>query len=141
MAVGISLIAYRSWLVRSGILGTDYYAEPAGWVNMGEDLPDLGSIIGLTHDYGARVAYYGWRNVAVWPTGQDYAFYELQGRTQGKFEEEFEARAIGYDYFLVTLFGELENQPLLKQKLFDEYPIAVEGEGYLLFDLRKGSDT
>ena len=141
LAVGISLIAYRSWLIRSGIMGTDYYAEPGGWIAMGEDLPDQGSIIGLTHDYGARVAYYGWRSVALWPTSQDYSFYELQGRNRGEFDEEFEERAEGYDYFLVTLFGELENQPLLKQKLHDQYPLAVEGDGYLLFDLRNSIDA
>ena len=141
VVVGVSLIAFRAWLVRSGILGTDYYSEPAGWIAMGEELPAQGSIIGLTHDYGARVAYYGRRSVAVWPTGQDYSFYELQGGNKGTFDEEFEARAIGYDYFLVTLMGEFENQPLLKQKLFDQFPLVSEGDGYLLFDLRQGIES
>ena len=141
VAVGVTLIAYRAWLVRSGIMGTDYFAEPAGWIAMGEELPAQGSIIGLTHDYGARVAYYGRRSVAVWPTGQDYAFYALQGGNKGTFDEEFETRAKGYDYFLVTLMGELENQPLLKQKLFDQFPLAAEGDGYLLFDLRQGNES
>ena len=141
VVVGLSLLGFRAWLVRSGIMGTDYYSEPAGWIAMGEQLPAQGSIIGLTHDYGARVAYYGKRSVAVWPTGQDYAFYAMQGGNRGTFNEEFEARAKGYDYFLVTLMGEFENQTLLKQKLFDQFPLASEGDGYLLFDLRQGSKS
>jgi hypothetical protein len=37
-------------------------------------------------------------------------------------------------YFLVTAFGQLDQQPSLK-KLLDAYPIAKEGDGYVLYDL------
>jgi hypothetical protein len=36
----------------------------------------------------------------------------------------------------VTSFGQLDKQPSLK-KLLDAYPIAIEGEGYVLYDLKK----
>ena len=39
------------------------------------------------------------------------------------------------DYFLVTLMGELDGQPYLKNRLYDGYPVEA-GDGYLLFDLR-----
>jgi hypothetical protein len=71
----------------------------------------------------------------VWPTQQDYAFFELQGRNRSAdFDAEFAERTRDHDYFLVTLFGELDQQPLLKQVL-SEFPLAIDGDGYLLFRL------
>ncbi len=135
---GVSLLSilYPAWIARSGILGTDYSSEPLGWIKMGRQLPKQGSIIGLTHDYGARIAYYGWRRVGIWPTSADFEFSALQGRNQAaSFEQEFDDRTQNYDYFLVTLFNELDKQPELAEKLYDDYPIAIDGDGYLLFDL------
>jgi len=103
---------------------------------MGRELPSDGKIIALTHDYGSRVAYYGWRRVALWPTTQDLSFSALQGRNRGAdFDQEFSLQTRGFDYFLVTLFGDLDQQPKLKEKLFKEFPLAIDGDGYLLFDL------
>jgi hypothetical protein len=39
------------------------------------------------------------------------------------------------DFFLVTSFNQLEKQPDLKQLLYENYAIASEGKGYILFDL------
>ena len=137
IAIAVFGVGYQAWLARTALLATDYRSEPLGWVKMGRELPRDGSIIALTHDYGARVAYYGWRRVALWPTRQDFAFYQLQGRnTAGDFDSEFEQRTRGYDYFLVTLLGELDEQVALKEKLVDEFPLAIDGDGYLLFQLR-----
>jgi hypothetical protein len=36
----------------------------------------------------------------------------------------------------VTLFGELDAQPALKDRLYNNYPIYAQGDGYVLFDLR-----
>jgi hypothetical protein len=107
---------------------------------MGRELPTEGSIIGLTHDYGARIAYYGWRRVAVWPTTQDFVLFDLQGRGRSAdFEAEFEQRTRGYDYFLVTLFGEFEAQSALREKLVGSYPLEIDGDGYLLYRLTEDS--
>jgi hypothetical protein len=35
-----------------------------------------------------------------------------------------------------SLFFELEQQPELKSRLYDNYPIIQQGDGYILFDLR-----
>ena len=50
-------------------------------------------------------------------------------------ESYFEEATRGKDFFVVTALGELENQPALKEILYG-YPY-VEGNGYLIFDLRK----
>jgi hypothetical protein len=75
--------------------------------------------------------------VALWPTRQDFAFYQLQGRNlSGDFDTEFDDRTSGYDYFLVTLLGELDEQAMLQEKLYRDFPLAIDGDGYLLFQLR-----
>lgn len=136
LAAGLALLGYRAWLARTSILATDYHSEALGWIKLGRELPAEGSIIALTHDYGTRVAYYGWRRVAAWPTGQDRALFELQGRGgHGSFDEEFKSRTAGYDYFLVTLFGEFEQQAELRSKLTEEFTLAIDGDGYLLYAL------
>ena len=129
-------IAYPSWITYSGMIGNNYDGEAAGWREMGAALPS-GAIIGLTHDYGTRIAYYGWRPVQAWLTVADFAM--LAKRNQG-YSEDFEAlfaeKTQGMDYFLVTLLGELDAQSMLKARLYDHYPLLHEGKGYLLFDLR-----
>jgi hypothetical protein len=47
----------------------------------------------------------------------------------------FEDRTDGKRYFLVTLGGELDRQPALKDMLYNNYTIIAEGDGYVIFDL------
>jgi 4-amino-4-deoxy-L-arabinose transferase-like glycosyltransferase len=133
--VMLLVIAYPSWLTYTGFIGVDHRSEPTGWQKMGAELPE-GRIVGLTHEYGMRIAYYGWRVVVPWPGSADFAM--LAQRNEGyseDFENMFAAKTDGMDYFLVTMFGELDQQPQLQAKLYDNYPYT-EGEGYILFDLR-----
>ena len=50
--------------------------------------------------------------------------------------EEFKRRTQGYDYFIVTLFMELDSQAMLKTLLQENYP-SISGEGFILYDLRE----
>jgi len=130
-----AIIAYPSWLTYTGFIGVDHHSEPTGWIKMGAELPP-GKIVGLTHEYGMRIAYYGWRVVIPWPSTADFAM--LAQRNEGyseDFENMFANKTAGMDYFLVTMMGEFDAQPQLKAKLYENYPYT-EGEGYLLFDLR-----
>jgi hypothetical protein len=122
--------------VRNQLLVDDFRAEPAGWQALTAQLPEDGPIIALTHDYGYRLKYYGWRDAAqVWPVGIDL---ELASQTgSGAVDEEFFSRRTeGMRYFLVTLPGELERQPWLKDLLYERYPLIRQGDGWLLFDLQ-----
>jgi len=110
---------------------------------MGEELPRDGQIIALTHDYGYRISYFGWRQVQIWPTTdeQDMLAQRVSGNSGSdeEFEQQFVTKIQGMDYFLVTRFDDLEAQPLLKAYLYDHYPITATGDGYMLFDLRAPS--
>ncbi len=136
-------IAYPVWVTYTGLIGVNYAAEAAAWTNMGEQLPQDGQIIALTHDYGYRLGYYGWRHVQVWPTTdeQDMLAQRVSSNSGSdeEFEQQFMTKTQGMGYFLITRFDELEAQPLLKAYLYDHYPIEATGDGYLLFGLRSSS--
>jgi hypothetical protein len=54
---------YSGWMGRSILLGKNYLSEAIAWHNMGQDLPNNGGLIGITHEQGYRIAYYGCRHV------------------------------------------------------------------------------
>jgi hypothetical protein len=128
-------IAFPLWTARSALLGKDYRNEPAAWINMGQDLPEGASIIALTHDYGWRLQYWGFTPVTLWPYNADYELQRARGGNVGSdVEAAFSDRTEGFDYFLVTAYGELNGQPELK-KILEGYPVAQRGDGYILYDL------
>lgn len=135
----LAVSGYYAYVARSQVLVTAFYnREVIPWVKMGQDLPADGSIIALTHDYGNRLKYYGWRSlVRLWPSQGDLDLSAAHGSDPiGDFASYFEEQISGMDYFLVTLFGDLDAQPELKAMLYDHYPVAQQGDGYILFDLQ-----
>jgi len=138
----ISLIAlgYLSLQSYRELKSRDYREEIKGWIQMGNQIPADSRLIGLTHDYNNRLAYYGWRDVAQWPHLSDYEMLSLAGGNYDPKDksvlEEFKRRTQGYDYFIVTLFMELDSQAMLKTLLQENYP-SISGEGFILYDLRE----
>ena len=134
----LSIAGYYAYVARSQVAVSNYFAEPIPWQKMGQELPRDKSIIALTHDYGNRLKYYSWRTVnRMWPTQGDLDLSQAAGGNKiGDFAPYFKEQTAGMDYFLVTLFSSLESQPDLKTMLYDHYPIAQQGDGYVLFDLR-----
>jgi hypothetical protein len=72
-------ILYPAWLARNVLVSSNYRFEGAAWQNMGKSLPNDGPIIALTHDSGKRIKYYGWRDVALWPSGSDLSLTTDRG--------------------------------------------------------------
>lgn len=136
-------IGYPAWLARSSLLGSDYRNEIKGWQKMGTELPTDGQIIALSHDYGNRLQYYAWRLVSYWPTTADLDLKALQGDkiSTDNFHQYFEKQVKGRKYFLITLIGELNAQPLLKAMLYDHYTLLSESKSYILFDLSKPAQS
>lgn len=127
----IAVIGYQSWVARSVLISEDFRHEPAFWQGVGEAIPAQDDVIGLTQDYGFRLMLWGWRKVSLWPLSTGLS--ETRGGEQDA--GDFSALTEGKEYFLVTAFGQLEKQPTLKKTL-EQYPIAAEGDGYVLYDLR-----
>ncbi len=139
IALTIGAFGYTTLIARNLLAATpNYRLEPIAWRQIGEAIPTDGPTIALTHEYSYRLMYYGWRQVATWPTTLDQGLTLARGgNLSSDFAQYFAQMTHGYHYFLVTLFGELDAQPQLKTTLYDHYPIASKGDGYVLFDLSK----
>ena len=132
VALTVAVVGYHSWVARSVLIAEDFRAEPAYWQTVGEAIPANANVIALTQDYGYRLMYYGWRRVDLWPLASGLA--EIRGNSINA-EKTFAEFAADKDYFLVTSFNQLDKQPDLK-KILDSYPIAAQGDGFVLYDLR-----
>ncbi len=131
LAVGLF---FAIWNIRAEMKANDYRAEPAKWAEISVAVGQDARLIGLVQDYGMRLAYWGWRPMAAWYRTGDFYYHENRG-AQIEFDKLFADETAKRDYFIVTDFGELNKQPLLKERL-SKYPIAFSGEGYTVFDLR-----
>ena len=133
IAMIVAVIGFQAWVSRSVLVAESFRHEPKVWQEIGNAIPADAKVIGLTQDYGFRLMVYGWRKVVLWPYVTELA--EVRNGTVD-FADRFDELTAGRDYFLVTSFGQLDKQPSLK-KLLDAYPIAGEGDGYVLYDLQK----
>jgi len=132
IALVAAVIGYQSWVARSVLIAEDFRHEPAFWKQVGDVIPADTDVIALTQDYGYRLMLFGWRKVSLWHLTTDLS--EARGGEQDA--GDFAERTEGKEYFLVTAFGQLEKQPDLKQ-ILDQYPIAAQGDGYVLYGLQK----
>lgn len=139
LTVGFMIVgaAYPLLITRSVLAGQDFRAEAKFWQEVGDAVPDDGKTIALTQNYGHYLSYYGWQRVKLWPTTGELKLAQKRGKADYDFQAEFADRTEGMDYFLVTTMGQLNSQSELKATLYDQYPVLIEGDGYLVFDLRK----
>ncbi len=136
LAAGIVLftLVVNAWDIRVDLKRMDYKEEVKFWETLGKKLSGA-SVIGLTQDYGYRLAYWGWVNSTNWMYGGDFAYRELAGQEFNDIQELFEERIAGKDYFVVTMFNELDSQPLVKDLLYKNFSILEQGDDYVIFDL------
>jgi len=128
-------IGFEMWNVRVDLVRNDYRDEPQFWADLANKLGRTSSVVGLTQDYGNRLAYWGWKITEQWPTTGDQNLRELAGKAK-TFDEIFAERVGGKQYFLVTNFNQFDSQPDLKEKLFDNYPVLEQTSDYIIFDLQ-----
>jgi len=127
-------IGSEMWNVRVELVRDDFRAEPQFWAALGDKLGHTTSVLGLTQDYGNRLAYWGWQTIDEWPTTGDQNLRELAGKAK-TFDEIFAERTEGKQYFVITHFKQFDSQPDLKEKLFSTYPIVEQTSEYIIFDL------
>jgi hypothetical protein len=136
-AFGI-LIAFNLWQVQSELKTEDYGLEKARWEEIAGILGESknASIAALTDDYEASLKFYGMISVRHWPTSGDIEYGKLSGGKK-TFEKFWEGKAGSVQFFVIADLEEYEKQDELQERL-EEYPIYVEGEGYIIFDLMGG---
>jgi hypothetical protein len=135
VCVLLTSLFFTVWTSRSDMLGVDYRDEPPFWERVGAAVPTDGRTIGLVQAYGNLLTYYGWRNVALWPTTGELYLAGLRGNSAEDFESFFLERTAGMDYFLISSFNQADQQPMLVEYLDAHYPVYSEGDGYILYDL------
>jgi 4-amino-4-deoxy-L-arabinose transferase-like glycosyltransferase len=138
--VALASFFYMGLIDRNNLVAKNYRPEILGWIKMGKELPKGASYIGLTHDYNTRLKYYGWVDVAAWPLTLDQTqMHTMAGgnadMNSPAWENIFNDKTKGFDYFIVTQFDELNTQPVLKRML-DQY-VSTEGEGYTIYNLHQ----
>jgi hypothetical protein len=135
--IGVILIGigFEMWNVRVDLVRNNYRNEPQFWADLGNKLGRTSSVVGLTQDYGNRLAYWGWKITEQWPTTGDQNLRELAGKAK-TFDEIFAERIEGKQYFVITNFNQFDSQPDLKDKLFSTYPIVEQNSEYIIFDLQ-----
>ena len=132
IVLAVVVIGYQSWVARSVLIAEDFRHEPAFWKGVADVIPADADVIALTQDYGYRLMVFGWRKVSLWHLSTDLS----EVRNGGQDASDFSDLTADKEYFLVTAFGQLDKQPDLK-KILEQYPIAAQGDGYVLYDLRK----
>jgi len=131
-------ILIKVWDARILLVQQDFHNEPAYWREIGDILGHDSSVVALAHDYGNRLAYWGWITPRVWlPSGHLENYRTLRGGAPIEVQKWFADLTGNKDYFLVTLIGQLKKQPELNEILYDNYAISAEGDGYIIFDLHK----
>jgi len=136
LGLGLLVLALGAWQALVPLYGQDYRNEPAYWQEIASYLPADGKIVALTQDYGYRLMYYGWRKVILWPNRGELKLSVLRGSNK-EFDAYFAKRTDGKAYFLITAFKQYQDQPALQDMLEQHYPVAAQGQGYLIFDLTR----
>jgi hypothetical protein len=137
----LTSLFFTAWISRSDMLGVSYRDEPVFWQRVGAAVPTDGETIGLVQSYGNMLTYYGWRRVELWPITGELYLAGLRGNQPSDFEAFFLDRTAGMDYFLITSFNQLDQQPMLAGYLERHYPIFSQGDGYLIYDMRAQSSS
>lgn len=135
LAVVLVGLAVPVWYSRVQIVGSDYRNEPSFWAKIGDILGHGKGVIGLTQDYGYRLAYWGWQGSAAWFTSADINLRYLAGQNID-LAQKFAQDTAGKQYFLVTMFGEFNNQPVIKDILNSHYPVFAQTDEFVIYDLQ-----
>jgi hypothetical protein len=129
-------VFFQIWNARIELF-EDFRHEPAYWQMIGDVVGHDTEVVSLSQDYSNRVSYYGWIDPLNWPGVAHFNYRELRGGKPVEFDEWFAEYTMGKDFFLVTRIKELNRQPQLKEALYNGYEIYAEGEGYIVFDLKR----
>jgi hypothetical protein len=121
------------WDIRAQMKAVDYRLEAEMWQAIGQKTSGY-NLVGLTQDYGSRLAYWGWQPVTSWPTFGDLNYHHDLRGAKNDFEEQFAELTGKKDLFVVTDFDELDRQPYLKEKL-SQYPVFAQAAGYIIYTL------
>jgi 4-amino-4-deoxy-L-arabinose transferase-like glycosyltransferase len=135
-ALILLVTAIQMWNVRVELAREDWRPDAQFWSMLGEKIGQNGPVLTISQDYGYRLAYWGWQQVDSWYDSGDLDLRALDGR-QIDLGARFREQAAGKSFLVVTQIGKLDLQPEIKDFVYKTYPVFAQGQGYIIFDLRK----
>ncbi len=133
----ILVVSIQMWNVRVELIREDWRPEAQFWAMLGEKLGyNQGPVLALAHDYGGRLAYWGWQDVESWYSIGDVEIREMGGQ-EINLLDRFKAQASDKRYFVVTKANKLGDQPEI-QLLLTKLPVFAKGDtyNYVIYDLQ-----
>lgn len=105
---------------------------------VGERVAHATDTVFLTYGDGYPLEYCGELSGLNWPNSSDFRQYQLEGRPELNARQRFDGycQSRSPEYFIVTDLAEYGKQTDLKTLLTANYPVLVETDDYLIFDLR-----
>ena len=106
--------------------------------DIGERVQHSTKTILLSSAYGKPLKYHGNLSGDFWPAQAHLQYLEMSGIKTLSVEERFKqmVKENSPDFFVVSNFYHFEEQPDLIDFLYNHFPLFVEHEKYLIFDLR-----
>ena len=136
-------------------LNPDFEKEVRIAQEIGKIVSHSTNTIFLVSNHSKHLSYHGELSGFPWPTSRDIRNRKLEGLQKFSVEECFDFEK-GYtifclahpppylkyspEYFIVTYLQDFEEQTDLKDFLNRNFPILVQNDDYLIFDLRKRID-
>jgi hypothetical protein len=121
---------------REALKSVDYNRQVARAEAISSFFSPDDKIVAIAQDYSTRLEYWGWLDVTNWFSLADINLRELGGQSFD-LPAYFKQETAGKDFFLITDFAELDDQPQVKAMLAENYPVYRQGDDYLIYDLRE----
>ena len=128
---------FKVWDVRVNLIRTDYRGDVAFYEEVGAFIEPGADVLAMSQSYGQALNYYGWVPNDSWLRSGDLNLRVLAGASSEDVLDNSYAAIEEYDYFISTQIGELNDTPELKELLYGNYEVLAEGDGYIIFDLKR----
>jgi len=128
---------FKVWDVRVNLFRTNYRSDVAFYWEVGEFIEPGSRVLAMSQAYGQTLSYYGWVPNDSWVRAGDLDLRELAGASAENILDNSYESIDDYDYFVITQVGELNKIPELKVILFSDYEVLAEGDGFIIFDLKR----
>jgi hypothetical protein len=128
---------FKVWDVRVNLARTNYRNDVVFYQDVGKFIEPGSRVLSMSHAYGHTLSYYGWLPNTSWVRSGDLDLRELAGVSAEKILDNNFAAIEEYDYFVITQVGVFNDSPELKDILYNGYEVFVEGDGYIIFDLKR----
>jgi hypothetical protein len=142
--IGVLLLALAIPLrtARGILVGRDFRSQVGYWEKLGDLLEHRSNIFEISHDYGFRLEYFGWVNGGAWTDYNDPGLSEaIKQGSASEAATSLRNRLESHSFLVVTILGELDANPIIKEFLYETYPVFEQGEDFVIFDLRSQNES